>query len=126
MTPISVSPATLDGLEATGAWDELRDVIPRLEELRRGYPMLDALAERAHGRTLLAAGEEQDGIAALRRAISAFDRLPVPFEAARSREALADAVPAEARGLLEAAVEAYRKLRAAPHLDRAQHRLSAL
>jgi predicted ATPase/class 3 adenylate cyclase len=118
--------AALDGLEATEAWDELRDVVPRLEKLRRGYPLLDALAERAHGRTLLAAGDAQEGIAALRRAIAAFDRLPDPFEAARTREALAEALPAEARGFLEEAIGAYRKLRATPHLERAERRLSEL
>jgi tetratricopeptide (TPR) repeat protein len=118
--------AALDGLEATGAWDELRDVIPRLGELRRGYPLLDALAERAHGRTLLAAGEAQQGIAALRRALAEFDRLPMPFEAARTREALAEAVPAERSALLEEAVAVYRKLRAAPHLERAELHLSEL
>jgi tetratricopeptide (TPR) repeat protein len=118
--------AALDGLEATQAWGELRDLIPRLVDLRNGYPLLDALAERAHGRTLLAAGETPEGIAALRRVISSFDQLPVPFEAARTRETLAEAVPAEARSLLEAAVAVYGTLRAVPHLERAQHRLSEL
>jgi tetratricopeptide (TPR) repeat protein len=123
---IEASVAAINGLEATAAWDELRDLIPRLAQLRSGYPLLDALAERAHGRALLAAGNAQEGIAALRRAISAFDRLPVPFEAARSREALAGAVSAEARSQLEEAIAAYQKLRATPHLERAQRRLSEL
>jgi class 3 adenylate cyclase/tetratricopeptide (TPR) repeat protein len=123
---VEAAVAALDGLETTKAWDKLRDLIPRLAELRRGYPLLDALAERAHGSALLAAGAEPEGIAALRRAISAFDRLPVPFEGARTREALAEAVPDEARALLEEAVGAYRKLGAVPHLERAQHRLSQL
>jgi len=123
---VEAAAAALDGLEATEAWDELRDVIPRLQELRRGYPLLDALADRAHGRVLLAAGHVEEGIAALRRAIAAFDRLPVPFEAARTREALAEAVPAEAKGLVEEAIEVYRKLRATPHFERAELRLSGL
>ncbi|MEP6468933.1 MAG: adenylate/guanylate cyclase domain-containing protein [Chloroflexota bacterium] len=123
---VDAAVAALDGLEATQAWDELRDLIPRLAELRRGYPLLDALAERAHGRTLLAVGETSEGIGALRRAIGAFDRLPVSFEAARTREALAEAIPDEARSLLEEAVGVYGKLRAAPHLERAQRRLSEL
>jgi class 3 adenylate cyclase/tetratricopeptide (TPR) repeat protein len=118
--------AALDGLEATQAWDELRDLIPRLAELRRGYPLLDALAERAHGRTLLAQGDAPGGIAALRRAVASFELLRMPFETARTREALAEAVPEEARSLLEAAVGAYGALRAVPHLERAEHRLSAL
>ncbi|HEX9634740.1 MAG TPA: adenylate/guanylate cyclase domain-containing protein [Candidatus Limnocylindria bacterium] len=123
---VEAAAAALDGLEATEAWDELREVIPRLEKLRQGYPMLDALAERAHGRTLFASGDADEGVAALRRAIAAFDRIPVPFEAARTREALAEAVPAEANALLEEAIGVYRKLRATPHLERAESRLSEL
>jgi hypothetical protein len=123
---VEAAVAALDGLERTGAWDELRDVIPRLAKLRHGYPLLDALADRAHGRALLAAGDAREGVAALRRAIAAFDRLPVPFEGARTREALADGVPDEARALLEEAIAAFRRLRATPHLERAEHRLSEL
>jgi tetratricopeptide (TPR) repeat protein len=123
---VEAAGAALDGLEATQGWDEVRDVIPRLEHLRHGYPLLDALADRAHGRALLAAGDAQEGVAALRRSIAAFDRLPALFEAARTREALADAVPAESRALLEEAIGAYRNLRAAPHLQRAEERLSEL
>jgi class 3 adenylate cyclase/tetratricopeptide (TPR) repeat protein len=116
--------AALHGLEATEAWAELRDLVPTLEEMRRGYPLLDALAERAHGRALLAAGDNEAGIAALRRSIAGFDRLPMPFEAARSREALAEAIPADARSLLDEAASRYRQLRATPHIDRVERQLA--
>lgn len=123
---VEAAVAALDGLERSGAWDELRDVVPRLARLRGGYPLLDALADRAHGRALVATGDAEEGIAALRRALAAFERLPVPFEAARTREALAEAVPDEAGALLEEAIAAYRRLRATPHLERAELRLSEL
>ena len=118
--------AALHGFEITSAWEEIRDLIPALGELRSGYPLLDAMAERADGRALLSAGDAQAGIAALRRAVAAFDRLSMPFEGARTREALAEAVPGEGRELLEEAVTAYRRLGAAPHLDRADRRLGEL
>jgi len=123
---VAAAVAALDGMEATAAWDEVARFIPTLAEIRRGYPWLAALVERAQGRTLLAEGGTEGGIAALRRSIAGFDRLPMPFEAARTREALAEAVHAEARGLLEEAVGTYRVLGAVPHLERAEHRLSEL
>jgi class 3 adenylate cyclase/tetratricopeptide (TPR) repeat protein len=114
----------LHGLEAADAWDELLDLVPTLRELRRGYPFLDALAERALGRSLLATGDAMAGVAALRRSIAGFDRLPVPFEAALAREALAEGVAEEAAALLEEALAVYQRLRATPHAERALHRLS--
>jgi predicted ATPase/class 3 adenylate cyclase len=116
----------LHGLEASDAWEELGQLIPTLGGLRHGYPLLDALAERALGRALLAAGDVEGGIAALRVAKAGFDRLPMPFEAARTREALAEAVPDEARPLLEEAIRTYRGLGAGPHLERAERHLSTL
>lgn len=45
------------------------------------------------------------------------------FEAARTREALADAVEAERPALLAAALSAYEQLRAEPHAARVRKRL---
>jgi len=46
--------------------------------------------------------------------------------AARTSELLADAVPDEARSLLESALAVYRQLRATPHVNRVEARLADL
>jgi class 3 adenylate cyclase len=123
---VEAAVAALHGLEVTQSWDELRDLLPSIAELREGFPFLDALAQRAHGRVLLAAGDVQAGSATLRAALDRYERLRFPFEAARTREALAQAVPAETSRLLDEAIDAYRLLRATPYLERAEQRLSEL
>ena len=85
-------------------------MVGTLDDLRAGYVHLDVLAQRAEGRSRLAAGDREGGLAALRSALEAFERLPDVFEAARTREALADALPAERDGLLRAALSAYEQL----------------
>jgi class 3 adenylate cyclase len=123
---VEASVAALHGLEATGAWDELRDLLPSLTQLRGGFPRLDALAERAHGLALLAAGDAEAGIARLRASLERYKQLHMPFEAARTREALAEAVAEDARRLLEEAGEVYLALGAAPHHERVVRRFSEL
>ena len=93
-------------------------MVGTLDDLRGGHVHLDVLARRAEGRSLIAAGDHDGGVAALRSALEAFDRLPDVFEAARTREALAEAVPAERDALLRAALATYEELGAAPHAAR--------
>jgi len=93
-------------------------MVVALHDLRAGYMHLDVLARRAEARSLVAAGDREGGVAALRSALEAFDRLPDVFEAARTREALAEAVPAERDALLRAALATYEELGAAPHAAR--------
>ena len=91
--------------------------------MRSASPYLEAHLDRATGRSLVAEGRPDEGVAALRRAIDSFDRIPVVFEAARTREALADAVPEERRTLLEAALATYERLGATPHTERVREKL---
>ena len=64
-------------------------------------------------------------MAALRSALEAFERLPDVFEAARTREALAEAIPPERESLLRAALSTYEQLGAAPHAARVRELLAA-
>lgn len=86
--------------------------------------MLEALGLRAEGRSLVAAGDRGGGVAALRAALAAFERLPDVFEAARTRESLAEVVDAEGPALLHAALSRYEQLGAAPHAARVTERLA--
>jgi hypothetical protein len=60
-------------------------------------------------------------------AVASFDRLSVPFEAAQTRELLAQvSEPEVAHDLLESALETYRRLGAAPSAARVEGALARL
>ncbi|HEY8177562.1 MAG TPA: adenylate/guanylate cyclase domain-containing protein [Candidatus Limnocylindria bacterium] len=115
--------AAIHALEALEDWPALGELADGLGDLRSASPYLDAHADRALGRSLVAAGRVGDGVEALRRSIETFDRVPVVFEAARTREALADAVPEERDQLLTDALATYERLGAAPHVERVRRKL---
>ena len=117
--------AAIHALEALESWTALGLLADRLEAMRAASPFIDAHVERARGRSLVAAGQLESGIAALRRAVDAFDRIPVVFEAAQAREALAEAAPDERAELLAAALATYERLGAAPHAERVRASLRA-
>ncbi|HKO33228.1 MAG TPA: hypothetical protein VJY85_05735, partial [Candidatus Limnocylindria bacterium] len=108
----------IHALEVLENWEALGLLAGELDDLRSMSPYLDAHVDRARGRSLVAAGRTDEGIAALRRAVEMFDGIPVVFEAARTREALADAVPGERAELLAAALATYERLGAAPDVER--------
>lgn len=69
---------------------------------------------RAEGSLSAGAGDTQTAGRFLAQAVDGFERLDVPFEAARTREALASVSPPDAaRGLLERARDTYEALGAA-------------
>lgn len=115
----------IDALIALRDLDALSRFVPAARELSGGMVVLLPTCDRAQGWVAAASG---DGMAALRsldRAVEGFDRLNVPFEAARTRELLASvSSPKAARGLLEHALHSYEKLGAAPHAERARTALS--
>jgi tetratricopeptide (TPR) repeat protein len=123
----SAARAAIHGLEARGDWDALGTLARDLDDLRGAAPYLDALLERARGRARVAAGDLVGGIGLLRSAIAQFDRLGAVYEAAQSRERLADVAPGpEVRSLLDDALAVYARLRAAPHVTRVEQRLAGL
>jgi len=116
--------AALLALEALQDWQVLGQLAGDLRDLRAGSPVLEALGLRAEGRSLVAAGDRAGGVAAIRAALAAFERLPDVFEAARTRESLADVMEAEGPALLHAALSRYEQLGAAPHAARVTERLA--
>jgi tetratricopeptide (TPR) repeat protein len=121
---VEAGEAALLALEALQDWPALGQMAADLTDLRSGYPQLEALARRASGRSLVADGRRDEGIAALRSALEAFERLPHRFEAARTREALADLLPDERSELLAAAGSEYERLGAVARAGLAADRRS--
>jgi tetratricopeptide (TPR) repeat protein len=116
--------AMIAALVQEGAWEQLGSLLGGIAAMREADPLLDALAERAHGQALAAAGDESGARASLSHALAAFQRFPHVFEAARAQEALAltsDHVPRA--GLLREAISMYESLGATPHAARAQELL---
>jgi hypothetical protein len=81
-------------------------------------------ADRGEGLMLAAAGDEAGARALLERAVEAFDGLS-RFEAAKTREMLADLDPTRRPDLLAAALAAFERLGATPHAERVRSRQTA-
>jgi hypothetical protein len=113
-------------LVAQGDWDALAMAIPRAREIAAASPELAFVTDRAEGLVEASRGNPVAAVAALRKAVEGFEGLKNPFEAARTREALAGVVDdaAERRRLLESARQAYEELGAKPHVDRVSAALS--
>ena len=116
--------ALLDALIDQQDWTELRKVLPGLRERARELALAGPAADRAEGLMLAAAGDGDGGRVLLERAVEAFDALS-PFEAARTREMLADLDPARRSDLLAEALATFERLGAAPHAERVRSRQTA-
>jgi DNA-binding SARP family transcriptional activator len=117
-------------LEALLALEDLPAVAEFLPAARANVPgnaLLAPACDRAEGLLHAHAGRRRAAARALRAALGGFERLGVPFEAARTREHLASVAPAAAvRALLEAAGSTYERLGAAPDHQAVRSRLLAL
>lgn len=111
----------LDALLATGRRDEAARLVDHVAAAAQRTERVWAVAIAARGRGLL------DGDrAALTRSVTLLDQLGAPFEAARSRFALADVLTGdEERAELLAALERFEALGAAPWIDQVRARLGA-
>jgi DNA-binding SARP family transcriptional activator len=106
----------IDALVALQDWDELPDVLSAARAVSGGLALLAPHCDRAEGLAAVAAGRPQFATARLRAALAGFERLNIPFEAARTGEHLAPLVgEPEARHLL-ASARATRDRLGAPRL----------
>jgi DNA-binding CsgD family transcriptional regulator len=115
---VQIMLAAGDVAAARTAADELSEIAGGI-----GAALLVAMAARAEGAVLLAEGNTRAGVAALRRAWSAWHALDAPYEAARVRVMIGLASrelgDEDTAGMeLEAAREVFRQLGAAPDLAR--------
>jgi class 3 adenylate cyclase/tetratricopeptide (TPR) repeat protein len=120
--------AAVAALEAVTFGDDAEAIdrqVTNLSDFRAVGPHLAATYDRAEGR-LRALRGDPEGAVLLRSVVERFDAQSAMFDAARTRELLADAAPDEARDLLEAALAVYRQLGAMPHIARVESRLEAL
>ena len=119
-------PASVEIFLTEGSTDQAREACREIEQSSKGRrsELLDALAAHSRGALELAEGKPDAALGTLRRAFEAWRRLEVPYEAARARVLIAKACrivgDQETAALeLDAARDAFYKLRAAPDLARA-------
>ena len=114
-------------LRLLGREHDVRAFLAPARELVPAETLLGPIADRAEGALELQAGQNVEARALLTSAVGRFDELSVPFEAAQTRELLAEvSEPADARQLLEAALDTYRRLGAAPFVTRVEGALARL
>ena len=97
----------------------LRAFLPEAERIREALAVLGPAMDRATGLMRLWEGDAVGARPPLERALTEYERLGNPFEAARTREYLAAALPADQRApILEAALRQYEQLGARPYAER--------
>jgi hypothetical protein len=119
--------ALLEALLALGDLAAVAEFLPTARANLAGNALLAPACDRGEGLLHTSAGRRREAARALRAAVDGFERLGVPFEAARTREHLATVVPAsQARPLLEAAGSTYQRLGATPGHQAIKDRLLKL
>ena len=117
--------AFLESVLASQDWAAASEFIPSARSIADGMAVLGPACDRAEGLVEAVGGKRWTAIELLKGSLGAFERLSVPFEAARTRETLAGITgPEEARDYLEHAIAAYDRLGAVPSLERARAALS--
>ena len=118
-------PAAVEILLAAGEVEDARDAAGEIESIASSFhsPLLFAVTERCHGLVALANDDARVALDHLRRSLAFWQSMEVPYETARTREALADAATATgddetARIHLEAARAMYTTLGAVADLRR--------
>jgi class 3 adenylate cyclase/tetratricopeptide (TPR) repeat protein len=101
----------LDALVALHDAEGLRAFLPAAERIREAVAVLGPAIDRAAGLLRLWEGDTAGARPLLERALARYERLGNSFEAARTREYLAEALPAAERGpMLDAALRQYEQL----------------
>jgi hypothetical protein len=109
--------ALLDALVGMEDWDALGSFLPEARRRAAQLALASPGIDRAEGLASAATSDPARAVELLRRAIDGFDRIS-PFEAARTREALATLDPEHRDELLSAALATYERLGAKPHAAR--------
>jgi hypothetical protein len=106
--------AFLEALTALGDWDAARGFLPVARRTNPGNALLGPMSDRTAGLVNLADGDLSRAAALLQRGATGFHRFKVPFEEARTLEALAEALPAGAEASRSAALAIYDRIGARP------------
>jgi DNA-binding SARP family transcriptional activator len=120
--------ALLEALVALEDWPAVTEFLPEARAAVLGNALLAPFCDRADGLVDVASGRTRMAAEKLHRALEGFVELAAPYEAARTREHLAALPPqtVAARALLEAALETYERLGAAPRAAAVRDVLSSL
>ena len=114
----------VDALVALHDAEGLRAFLPTAMRIREAVAILAPAADRAGGLLRLWERDAAGARPLLEKALAQYERLANPFEAARTREYLAEALPAADRApVLDAALRQYEQLGAAPSAERVRARL---
>jgi class 3 adenylate cyclase/tetratricopeptide (TPR) repeat protein len=108
----------LESLATLGDWSRVEEMLPVARRLVTASALLGPVADRAEGRLRVHQGDREGASALMQSALAGFERLHVPFEAARTREELAELAPERATELRAQALATYEQLGAMPHIDR--------
>ena len=101
----------MEALIALDDRDALIEFLPTARDLREGLAILPPTCDRAEGHLAAADGDTPKALRLLGLALEGFERLGVPFEAARAREALAAvSTPDDAAMLLRLSLDTYERL----------------
>jgi hypothetical protein len=107
----------LDALVALHDAEGLRAFLPEADRIREAVAVLGPASDRARGLLRLWDGDSAGARLPMERALAEYERLGNPFEAARTREYLAETLPADERApVLDAAMRQYEHLGATPYL----------
>jgi hypothetical protein len=110
-------PPIVDTLLGLGRLDDLASLVPIANQQMEINALIAPTIERAEALLALESADTAAAAAKLRSAASRFDALSAPYEAARTREMLAELVADdERRELLAQALRAYEELDAAPRV----------
>lgn len=106
--------ALLEALCALSEWGAAQAFLPVARRIVPGNALLGPMSDRVAGLVKLADGDSARATLLLRRAATGFRRIKVPFEQARTLEALAEAFPAGAHASRSAVLAIYDRLGARP------------
>jgi hypothetical protein len=117
----------VEALVALRDAEGLRAFLPAAEHIRQAIAVLAPAIDRAQGLLRLWEGDRAGARPLLEQALADYERLGNPFEAARTREYLADALLAKERAsVLDQALRQYDQLGAAPSAERVRARLEEI
>ena len=115
----------IEALSAAGDHEGLAAFLPVGRGLDGGLALLPPTCDRAEGDVAAAGGDTAAARRLWTRALEGFERLEVPYEAARTKERLAAASSDDAAvALLEDALATYERMRAAPSAERVRAALA--
>lgn len=108
----------VDALVAGDNPEVLRELLPIARRSEQGLALLGPACDRAEGRLALLEGDRARAHERLSQALRRYDRLGAVYEAARTRELLAETLPPEAaRAERDRALKVYEQLGARPDLE---------